>query len=102
MGLGLRAFVVDMKIGDGLKLYSDTAVAIGIAIRRGLREVRHIKVHQLWVQDRSGRGDIKIENVRGILNPADAVNKYVGGPELRSHCDWASFVLLSVRNLDML
>ena len=101
MGLGLRALASDLGIEVGLKLYSDAAAAIEIAMRRGVGKVRHIEVHQLWLQDRISRGDIRIEKVKGVLNPADALTKYLAGPALSQHCDWTHWVTLAGRHQDM-
>ena len=101
MGLGLRALASDLGLELSLKLYSDAAAAIGIAMRRGVGKVRHIEVHQLWLQDRISRGDIRVEKVKGVLNPADALTKYLAGPALEQHCSWTNLVSLAGRHEDM-
>ena len=69
--------MADLGWEMGLKVHSDASAAIGIAMRRGVGKVRHIEVHQLWLQDRVGRGDLKIEKVKGERNPADSLTKHV-------------------------
>ena len=49
--------------------------------------MRHVEVHQLWIQDRVGRGDILVRKVHADKNPADALTKYVDGVELRRHME---------------
>ena len=98
MGLGLQALAKDLGISIGLKVLSDASAALGIAMRRGVGKVRHIEVHQLWLQDRVGRGDLKIEKVKGELNPADALTKYLEGPKLKSHLEWAGLFSLGGRH----
>ena len=80
--MGMRSMLRDMGVDMGLKVHSDASAAIGIAMRRGVGKVRHVEVHQLWLQDRVGRGDFKVEKVAGEKNPADALTKYIGGDKL--------------------
>ena len=48
-------------------------------------KVRHIEVHQLWLQDRVSRGDLRVRKVEGSKNPADALTKYVDKGKLEQH-----------------
>ena len=51
----------------------------------GSEKVRHIEVHQLLLQDRVARGDLRIRKVDGKENPADARTKYVDRAKLEKH-----------------
>ncbi len=64
---------------------SDASAAIGIASRRGLGKVRHIEVHQLWIQDKVAKGEIILVKVKGTKNVADALTKYVGVDGVNHH-----------------
>ena len=44
---------------------TDASAAKGIACRKGLGKVRHIKVNELWVQDRIANEDISIKKING-------------------------------------
>ena len=66
-------------------VHSDASAAIGIANRRGSGKIRHIEVHQLWLQEKVARGEMQVEKVLGTKNPADALTKYVTGNQLREH-----------------
>ena len=66
-------------------VHADASAAIGIAQRRGVGKVRHIEVHQLWLQDRVSRGDLRIRKVDGNKNPADALTKHVEGNKVCIH-----------------
>lgn len=98
MGLGLQALGRDLGVGTALKVYSDANAALGIALRRGVGKVRHIEVHQLWLQDKVGRGDLKVEKVDGEKNPADALTKYLDGNKLDFHRDWVHLHILGGRH----
>ena len=67
-------------------------------MRRGVGKVRHIEVHQLWLQDRIGRGDIKVIKVEGSKNPADALTKHVEGNKLETHVKTVSLQICPGRH----
>ena len=79
-------------------MHTDASAALGIAMRRGVGKVRHIEVHQLWLQDRIGRGDIKVIKVEGSKNPADALTKHVEGSKLENHVKSAGMQACSGRH----
>ena len=85
VALGLRSLLRDLGVTRDIVMHTDASAAIGIAMRRGVGKVRHIEVHQLWLQDRIGRGDIRVIKVEGNKNPADALTKYVEGWKLAEH-----------------
>ena len=87
VAIGTRSILQDLGLKLGVVVYSDASAALGIAQRRGVGKVRHVEVHQLWLQDRVARGDIKVRKIEGKKNPADAVTKYVDGVKLKEHCD---------------
>ena len=77
----------DLGLQLTVTVHADASAAIGIAQRRGVGKVRHIEVHQLWLQDRVSRGDIRIRKVDGNKNPADALTKHVEGNKVCTHMD---------------
>ena len=66
-------------------MWSKNSAAKGIASRKGVGKVRHIEVHQLWVQDKVASGELMISKVRGDENVADALTKYVERGILEKH-----------------
>ena len=72
MALGTRSLMGELGVDLKVTVHADASAAIGIAQRRGVGKVGHIEVHQLWLQDRVSRGDIRIRKVDGNHNPADA------------------------------
>ena len=83
--MGLRSLLQDLGVTRDIVMHTDASAAIGIAMRRGVGKVRHIEVHQLWLQDRIGRGDIRVMKVEGSKNPADALTKHVEGYKPEAH-----------------
>ena len=49
--------------------------SFGSCAPQGLREMRHIRVGQLWVQETAEDGELKYKKVNGDLNPADMNTK---------------------------
>ena len=67
----------DMGVDIDVELNTDASAAKGIASRKGVGRVRHIEVHQLWVQAKVSKGDIAINKVRGEDSIADILTKFV-------------------------
>ena len=59
------------------KVYIDSNAAIGVVSRRGNGKLRHVKVGDLWIQERVEERDLDVRNVEGENNPADLMTKNV-------------------------
>ncbi len=68
-----------------IRIRTDASAAKGIANRRGLGKIRHIEVHQLWLQEKVNRGEIEVMKVKGEGNLADALTKPLDGPGVQKH-----------------
>ena len=68
-----------------VRVNTDASAAKGIASRRGLGKIRHIEVHQLWVQDKVASGEIEVRKVDGKTNIADGLTKHVSAEDIRVH-----------------
>ena len=77
----------DLGVAARVKLKTDASAAQGITNRRGLGQVRHIEVNQLWLQDRVNKGEMVVEKVPGKKNIADALTKYVTREDLGIHVE---------------
>ena len=40
--------------------------------------MRHVRVGQLWIQEKQEEGELEFTKVQGELNPADMMTKHVG------------------------
>ena len=85
IALGLQSMYQEFGIKLGINVKSDSKGAIGIAKRRGLGKVRHIDVHQLWIQQKVSDGIIQVVKVPGANNLADALTKFVSAEGMISH-----------------
>ena len=84
-GMGMKALLKDMGRYTGIGLSTDSSAAKGMAARKGLGKVRHTEVCQLWLQEKSQDGTIRIRKVKGTDNPADIVTKHVPNEVLTKH-----------------
>lgn len=56
-------------------LEEDSSAAKGMCLRRGAGRTRHLEVRDLWIQDRVGKGELRIHEIDGALNRADLGTK---------------------------
>ncbi len=85
MSMGVRAMLGDLGVKARIRVSTDASAAKGIASRRGLGKVRHIEVHQLWVQEKVISGEVDIRKVEGKVNLADSLTKHVDAEDIRVH-----------------
>ena len=75
-GLGVQALARDLGIELGVRLWSDSTSARGIACRRGLStRTRHLEVKYLWLQEAVARKRIQWGKIHTSVNPADLLTK---------------------------
>ena len=98
IGIGIRSVLADLGSAVRIGVRTDASAAKGIASRRGLGKIRHIEVHQLWVQEKVASGDISISKVEGTKNFADALTKHVDSGTLSVHVEGVSLHLSNTRH----
>ena len=79
VAMGIRSLLHDFAVEEKqhIAINTDATTGRAIAVRRGLGKVRHIALHQLWVQQRVQTGEISIHKVRTDRNPADLFTKHL-------------------------
>ena len=50
--------------------------------------MRHIRVGQLWVQEKAENGELAYKKVAGEFNPADAMTKYLAEKVMTRHLEF--------------
>ena len=55
----------------------------------------HIQTRYVWIQERVGKGHIKIVAVPGARNPSDILTKSVSVPLLQKHMKTLNFVVVA-------
>ena len=82
--LGIQSSMRDMGWHANIVIHNDATAAIGIARRKGLGEIRHLDVTDLWIQDNIGSKIIQVAKVLGTENLADVLTKYVDRSSLEA------------------
>ena len=75
--LGVQSLMQDMGWKMPITVHSDATAAIGIARRKGLGQIRHLFVTDLWIQDKIRSRQIRLLKVLGADNVADIFTTYV-------------------------
>ena len=76
MGLGYQALLEDLGLRAGLRCWTDSSAAIGIASRQGLGKLRHLDAHTLWLQQAVRSKRLQLKKAPGTANPADVFTKH--------------------------
>ena len=92
------AIMKEFNIDCDLVVKSDAVAAIGIVKRQGLGRVRHLAVGDLWVQQRSKRGEVKYEKLHGKANTSDMLTKAVERDIILKHMATLGMEFRSGRN----
>ncbi len=83
--LAVIAFARDLGMKMEGDVYTDSSAALGIAQRKGIGKVRHLRTQGLWVQETRATGRLKYNKVLGTKNPSDILTKHVQGDLLDRH-----------------
>ena len=79
--LGMSAMMSDLGVAGRMKIFTDASAAQRICGREGLGPVRHIEVHQLWIQDK-----VIVEKVNGKFFLGDCMTECNDHADLDKHC----------------
>ena len=88
-GLEMQTVMTEMGLSPQLKMVrisTDSSVAQSLVATRGLGKMRHMEVKFLWLQEIVHMGKVRVENVSGATNIADALTKYHGIDKLDALC----------------
>ena len=77
IGLGQQALFRDAGLDLGVRIWTDSAAAMGTSGRQGLGKLRHLECHSLWLQQRLRRKAFELRKVQGEKNPADLFTKHL-------------------------
>ena len=101
--LGALSMTKDLGHTYGLKIYTDSNAAKGMANRSGLNsKTRHMDVHFLWLQGHVRKGTLELEKIDGKKNPADLFTKYLSREEVDRHLERMGCKTLAGRHRDSL
>ena len=83
--MGIQSLLSEIGFHTQIIIKSDASAAIGIVKRKGLGQVRHIDVHDIWIQEKVSSGKFIIHKVHTYDNLADALTKYVDPGKIIQH-----------------
>ena len=73
--IGITQLAADWDLVVEGDVYVDSAAALGVVKRKGAGKLRHVRVGQLWVQQKSEDGELGYKKIKGSENPADLLTK---------------------------
>ncbi len=73
--IGATQMAEDWGIHLHGRVHVDSSAAIAIAERKGNGKLRHVRVGNLWIQEKVEKEELQIQKVAGEWNPADALTK---------------------------
>ena len=85
--LGMISLARDLGQHVNGTVHSDASAALGIINRNGLGKLRHINVQYLWIQNRSNLGDVQVQKIPGVDNPADLFTKNLASQDIEKFCE---------------
>ena len=84
-GLGVAAMGEEWGISLKTEVYVDSNAALGIVQRQGCGKLRHIRIGNLWVQDKRESGEVGFRKVSGEANPSDMCTKYLSRAKIEGY-----------------
>ena len=64
------------------RVHVDSSAAIAVAERKGNGKLRHVRVGDLWIQEKVEREELMLEKTSGEWNPADMMTKGLGAEKM--------------------
>ena len=91
--IGFQSGCKDLGINLKIHLMSDSSACRGICTRTGAGKVKHMAVQLLWLQDTVRNGAVQMRTVRGDVNVADLMTKFMSRPTIDGHMGRLGFSL---------
>ena len=79
--LGQQSLFADLGVPLNVTVWTDSSAAMGICTRQGLGKLRHIDTQALWIQEKVRTKQIVLRKVKGDVNPADLLTKFMTGKD---------------------
>ena len=81
--IGITQLAADWGYDLRGKVHIDSTAAIGVIQRQGCGKMRHVRIGDLWIQEKVAEGDLEVEKIGGEWNPADLFTKGLGETKIR-------------------
>ena len=69
--LGLKSVLEDLGINVAIEIEIDAKATVGMVSRQGLGKMKHVEVHDLWIQGAIKRGRVSVKKIPRAINTAD-------------------------------
>ena len=93
--IGLASTIRELGRKAPIRIWTDAAAALGLALRSGSGTIKHKETKYFWLQQKEKNQELKIEKIRGTVNPADLMTKHLDGKRLVTLCE-----LLNIKRID--
>ena len=90
-GIGFQSACKDLGIDLRIRVRTDSSACRGICGRTGLGKVKHMAIQMLWLQDVVRRGAVEMKRVRGDVNAADLMTKFLSRSKIDAHVQCLGF-----------
>ena len=81
--LGLAQLCAEFRIQIKCQVFADASAALAVVARKGCGRMRHLRLGELWVQEKAHSGELVYHKVGGDHNPADLMTKHLKGDRIR-------------------
>ena len=75
--IGMMQIAKDWGVVTAGSVHVDSSAALGVVKRKGSGKLRHIRVGQLWIQEKAEEGELTYTKVSGKKNPGDLMTKHL-------------------------
>ena len=75
--IGLANTIRELGHEAEVLIWTDAAVARGLALRSGSGAIKHMETKYFWLQQKEKNQKLRIEKIRGTVNPADLMTKHL-------------------------
>ena len=81
--IGLTQLAADWGLQLQGRVHVDSSAAIAVAERKGNGRLRHVRVGDLWTQEKVERDELKIQKINGEQNPAYMMTKSLNAETMK-------------------
>ena len=92
--IGLADMIRELGHEAHVRIWTDAAAARGLALRSGSGAIKHMETKYFRLQQKEKNLKLRIENIRGTVNPADLMTKHLDGKRLVMLCE-----LLNIKHI---
>jgi hypothetical protein len=95
--IGILQMAAEWNLPLQGELFADSSAALGVVGRKGAGKLRHVRVGQLWIQEKAESGALQFHKVRGDSNVADLLTKPLRESEIDKYIEVAGMYKASGR-----